>query len=81
MATGPGTATAENINADTVPPVVVQSPLVTHSQPVEIDHRQLRHIEVEDDAEQELEEEDWLNFASATESTTKTDVVPSHVRK
>ena len=81
MAAAPVTATPENTNTDTVPPVVVQSPPVTHSQPVEIRHGQLPHIDVEDGAEQELEEEDCLTSASVTESTTTTDVVPSHMRK
>jgi hypothetical protein len=81
MAAAPVTATAENTNANTVPPVVVQPSPVTHSQPVEIHHGQLPQIEVEDGAEQELEEEDCLTSASVTESTTTTDVVPSHVRK
>jgi len=81
MAAAPTTATAENTNANTVPPVVAQSSPITHSQPVEIRHGQLAHIEVEDGADQELEEEDCVTSASVTESTTTTDVVPSHVRK
>jgi len=81
MATAPVTATAENTNVNAAPPVVVQAPPITHSQPVEIRHGQLPHIEVEDSVEQELEEEDCLTSASVTESTTTTDVVPSHVRK
>ena len=81
MAAAPAAATAENTNLDIVPPVVVQSPPITHSQPVEIRHGQPPRIETEDGAEQELEEEDCLTSASVTESTTTTDVVPSHVRK
>ena len=81
MAAAPVTTTAEDTNATTVPPVVVQSPPVANSQPVEIRHGQLPHIETEDAAEQELEEEDCLTSASVTESTTTTDAVPSHVRK
>jgi hypothetical protein len=38
-------------------------------------------IELEDDAEQELEEEDYLTSASVTESTAMSDAVPSHARK
>jgi len=81
MATAPTTTTAENTNANPAPPPVVEPPLKTHPQPVEIHHGQLPHIETEDGAEQELEEEDYLTSASVTESTTTTDVVPSHVRK
>ena len=67
--------------SDAVPPAVVQSPPVSHSQPVKICHRQPPNIEVEDGAEQELKKEDCLTSASVTESTTTTDVVPSHMRK
>ena len=81
MAAAPVAATAENTNADTVPPVVVQSPPITHSQPIEIRYGQPPRIETEDGAEQELEEEDCLASTSVTESTTTTDVVPSHVRE
>lgn len=80
-AAAPATAATENANANAVPPAVVESPLVTHPQPVEIRHGKLPHIETEDGAEQELEEEDYLTSASVTESTTTTDVVSSHVRK
>ena len=81
MATAPATATAENTNTNIVPPAVTESPPVTHPQPVEIRRGQLPRIEIEDGAEQELEEEDYPTSASVTESTTTTDVVPSHVRK
>ena len=74
-------ATAECTNVDTAPPAAVESPPITHSQPVEIRRGQLPRIEIEDGAEQDLEEEDYLTSASVTESTTTTDVVPSHVRK
>ena len=81
MAAAPVAATAENTNVDTVPPVVVQSPPITHSQPIGIRYEQPPRIETEDGSEQELEEEDCLTSASVTESTTTTDIVPSHVRK
>jgi len=60
---------------------LTESSPITHSQPVEIRHGQLPRIETEDGAEQEIEEEDDLISASVTESTTTTDVVPSHARK
>ena len=73
--------TAENANPNTVTPIAVQSSPVTDSQQVEICHGQPPHTEVEDGAEQGLEEGDCLTSASVTESTTTTDVVPSYVRK
>ena len=79
MVPAPATATTENANI--APQTVVESPLVTRSQPVEIRHGQLPRIEIKDGAEQELEEEDYLTSASVTESTTTTDAVPPHVRK
>lgn len=81
MAAAPVTATAENTNAKVVAPAVVESPPVPHPQPVEIQRGQRPHIEIEDGAEQELEEEDYLTSASVTESTTTTDAAPPHVRK
>jgi len=81
MAAAPATATAENTNTNTVPAAVTESSPITHPQPVEIRHGQLPRIETEGGAEQEIEEEDYLTSASVTESTTTTDVVPSHVRK
>jgi hypothetical protein len=80
MAAAPITTTTENTNA-VVPPVAVEPPPVAHSQPVEIRHKQLPHVELEDGAEQELEEEDYLTSASVTESTATSDAVPSHARK
>ena len=64
MAAAPAAATVENTNVDTIPPVVVQSPPITHSQPVKIRYRQPSCIETKDGAEQELEEEDCLTSAS-----------------
>ena len=81
MAAAPITSTTENTNTNDVPPAAVQSPPVTHSQPVEIHHGQHTHIEIEDGTEQELEEEDYLTSASVTESTTTSDAIPSHMRK
>ena len=83
MAAAPVTAAAENTNTSptAVPPAVTESPPVTQSQPVEIHHERFPQVEVEDVAEQEPEEEDYLTSASVTESTTTTDAVPSHVRK
>jgi len=81
MAPAPTAATAEDANTNITPPTAVESPPVTHSQPVDIRHGQLPRIEIKDGTEQELEEEDYLTSASVTESTTTTDVVPSHVRK
>ena len=80
MLPAPASATAEDTN-NVAPQTIVESPPVTNSQPVEIRHGQLPRIEIKDGAEQELEEEDYLTSASVTESTTTTDVVPSHVRK
>lgn len=81
MATAPVTANAGNTTTNVVAPPAVESPPIAHSQPVEIRRGQLPHIELEGGAEQELEEEDYLTSASVTESTTTSDVVPSHVRK
>ena len=81
MVPAPVTTTTENTNTNTAPPPVVESPPIAHPQSVGIHHGQLPRIEAEDGAEQELEEEDYLTSASVTESTTTTDVVPSHVRK
>lgn len=80
MVTAPTTTIGENVNTNVVPPPAVETSVV-HSQPVEIRHRQLPHIEIEDGPEQELEEEDYLTSASVTESTTTSDALPSHVRK
>jgi len=77
----PAPATAENTDANIVPPTAVEPPPITHSQPVEIRHGQLPRIEIKDGPERELEEEDSLTSASVTESTTTTDAVSSHVRK
>ena len=77
----PVATSAENTNSDVVPPAAVEPHTVTHAQPVALRHGQLPRIEVEDGVEQEVEEEDYLTSASVTESTTTTDVVPSHVRK
>ena len=83
MVPAPITTTTENANVNTnvAHPDAVESSPVARSQPVEIHHGQLPHIEIEDGAEQELEEEDYLTSASVTESTTTSDAVPSHVRK
>ena len=81
MGAAPATTTSKDTNTATIPPVVVRSPPVANSQSVEIRHGQLPHIETEDATEQELEEEDCLTSATVTESTTTTDVVPSHVWK
>jgi len=81
MVPAPVTTPTENTNANVVAPAVVESSPIAHTQPVEARHGQLPRIEVEDGAEQEPEEEDYLTSASVTESTTTTDVVPSHVRK
>jgi len=77
----PAPTAAENADANVAPPTTVESPPITHPQPVEIRHGHLPRIEIKDGAEQELEEEDSLTSASVTESTTTTDAVPSHVRK
>jgi len=77
----PAPAAAENADANVTPPAAVEPPHITRSQPVEIRHGQLPRIDIKGGAEQELEEEDSLTSASVTESTTTTDVVPSHVRK
>ena len=81
MAAAPITTSAENTNTNVVPPAALESSPVVHSQPVEIRRGQLPHIEIEDGAEQELEEEDYLTSASVTESTATSDAVPSHMRK
>lgn len=81
MAAAPITTTTENTNTNVAPPAAIESPPVAHSQPVEIRHGQLPHIAIEDGAEQELEEEDYLTSASVTESTTTSDALSSHVRK
>ena len=81
VATAPATATTENANTDVVPPAVTESLPVAHSQPVEIPRRQLPHMEIKDSAKQEFKKVDRPTSASVAESTTMTDVVPSHVRK
>lgn len=80
MATAHANAATENTTTNVTSPAVVDS-APARPQPVEIHHGELPHIEIEDGAEQELEEEDYLTSASVTESTTTTDAVSSHVRK
>ena len=77
----PSPPSPRTANAYVASPAVVEPHPVAHAQPVALRHGQLPRIEVEDGAEQEVEEEDCLASASITKSTTTTDVVPSHVRK